>query len=108
MAIVEREPLALPAGPGTGLANQPLGVLTRPKPTTGWRSWVTTVDHKRIGILYGATALIFFFVGGMEALIIRTQLAQPDGKVVGAQVYNELFTMHGVTMIFLVIMPLAS
>src|SRR5262245_21996954 len=103
MALVEREPLALPAGPGSGVALQPLGALTRPRPTTGWRSWVTTVDHKKIGIMYGATALFFLFVGGLEALIIRAQLAQPNGKVVGAQVYNELFTMHAVTMVFLVI-----
>src|SRR5579884_1838964 len=70
-------------------------------------SWITTVDHKRIGILYGVTAFILFLIGGIEALIIRTQLARPDQHVVSANTYNELFTMHGTTMIFLVIMPLS-
>jgi cytochrome c oxidase subunit I len=83
-------------------------VLARPTATTGIWGWFTTVDHKRIGILYGATALVFFLVGGIEALVIRLQLARPDGTVVSAQTYNELFTMHGLTMIFLVVMPLSA
>ena len=58
-------------------------------------SWITTVDHKRIGILYGVTAFFFLLVGGVEALLIRLQLARPDGGVVSAGTYNELFTMHG-------------
>src|SRR5690554_3129211 len=69
-------------------------------------SWITTVDHKRIGILYGATSLFFFLVGGLEALLIRIQLARPDNAFVSAETYNQLFTMHGTTMIFLVAMPL--
>jgi cytochrome c oxidase subunit I len=72
----------------------------------GWWSWITTVDHKRIGILYGTTAFVFFLMGGIEALVIRTQLARPDGVIVGADTFNALFTMHGTTMIFLAIMPL--
>src|SRR5438874_1789089 len=82
--------------------------LRRPTSITGWTSWITTVDHKRIGILYGATALMFFLVGGLEALIIRLQLARPNGHVVTADQYNQIFTMHGVTMIFLVVMPLSA
>jgi cytochrome c oxidase subunit 1 len=74
----------------------------------GLVSWLTTVDHKRIGILYGVTALVYFVVGGIEALLIRLQLAQPDGAVVGAETFNQLFTMHGTTMVFLVLMPLAA
>ncbi len=74
----------------------------------GLAGWLTTVDHKRIGVLYGATALVFFLVGGVEALIIRLQLARPDGTLVGADRYNALFTMHGTTMVFLVAMPLAA
>ncbi|HET6639026.1 MAG TPA: cytochrome c oxidase subunit I [Gemmatimonadota bacterium] len=74
----------------------------------GLRSWLTTVDHKRIGILYGVTALLYFVVGGVEALIIRLQLASADGMVVGADTFNQLFTMHGTTMIFLVLMPLSA
>ena len=69
-------------------------------------SWITTVDHKRIGLMYGATSLIFFLVGGLEALLIRIQLARPENAFVSAETYNQLFTMHGTTMIFLVAMPL--
>src|SRR5215468_171513 len=71
-------------------------------------SWLTTVDHKRIGILYGVTAFIFFVMGGIEALIMRAQLARPDNDLVSAQTFNELFTMHGTTMVFLAIMPLSA
>ncbi len=78
------------------------------KTESGVWSWITTVDHKRIGILYGSTALIFFLVGGIEALIMRLQLARPDGTLVGADRFNELFTMHGTTMIFLAVMPLSA
>ncbi|PYM67957.1 MAG: cytochrome ubiquinol oxidase subunit I, partial [Candidatus Rokuibacteriota bacterium] len=69
-------------------------------------SWLTTVDHKRIGILYGVTAFAFFLLGGLEALVIRLQLAAPGAHVVSAGTYNALFTMHGTTMVFLAIMPL--
>ena len=71
-------------------------------------SWLTTVDHKRIGILYGVSAFIFFLIGGIEALIMRVQLARPDNTLVSAQTFNELFTMHGTTMVFLAIMPLSA
>jgi cytochrome c oxidase subunit 1 len=71
-------------------------------------AWITTVDHKRIGLLYGVTALLFFMIGGAEALLIRLQLAGPDLEVLSAEAYNQLFTMHGLTMVFLVIMPIAA
>lgn len=71
-------------------------------------SWLTTVDHKRIGILYLVTSLTFFVIGGIEALLIRLQLAQPDSTFVSAETYNQLFTMHGTTMIFLAVMPLSA
>ncbi len=71
-------------------------------------SWLTTVDHKRIGILYGVSAFVLFSVGGLEALIMRAQLATPEASVVSAQTYNAMFTMHGTTMIFLAIMPLGA
>jgi cytochrome c oxidase subunit 1 len=83
-------------------------LVRRPRSTTGFWSWVTTVDHKRIGILYGITAFAFFLIGGSEALLIRLQLAQPEQEVVSAGTYNELFTTHGVTMVFLVVMPLSA
>src|SRR5882757_433940 len=81
--------------------------LRRPKSTTGFWSWFTTIDHKKIGILYGGTALAFFVFGGVEALLIRLQLAGPNGTVLTAAQYNTMFTMHGTTMVFLVGMPLA-
>jgi len=82
--------------------------MKRPKNTDGLVGWLTTIDHKRIGILYGVTAFIFFLVGGIEALLIRLQLATPNGKILTAQVYNQVFTMHGTTMVFLVIMPMSA
>ena len=75
--------------------------------STIW-SWITTVDHKRIGILYGVSAFIFFLVGGVEALLIRLQLAVAQGDVINPELYNQLFTMHALTMIFLAIMPLGA
>ena len=75
---------------------------------TGLWSWITTVDHKRIGILYGATAFLFFLIGGIEALILRLQLMSPNGTLVDPDTYNALFTMHGTTMIFLGVMPLSA
>ncbi|MEK7293030.1 MAG: cytochrome c oxidase subunit I [Actinomycetota bacterium] len=84
------------------------GILKRPVATTGWKSWVFTVDHKKIGIMYGATAMFFFIVGGIEALLIRLQLAAPNGKVLNADVYNQMFTMHATTMVFLFVMPMAA
>ena len=78
------------------------------KPQYGVWSWITTIDHKRIGILYGVSALIFFLMGGLEAMIIRLQLSAPNNDVVSATRYNELFTMHGTTMIFLAIMPFSA
>src|SRR4051812_28049612 len=83
-------------------------VPPRPRSTKGAWSWFTTVDHKKVGILYGCTAFVFFLVGGFEALLIRMQLAQPNGRVLSANLYNQIFTMHGLTMIFLVVMPLGS
>ncbi len=74
---------------------------------TGIWSWITTVDHKRIGVMYFVASLVFLVIGGIEALIIRIQLWAPDGDFVTAETYNQLFTMHGTTMIFLVAMPLS-
>src|SRR5260221_2973661 len=67
--------------------------------------WVTTTDHKRIGLMYMYTAFIFFLLGGIEALIMRTQLAVPNNKLISAGLYSEVFTMHGTIMIFAFMMP---
>jgi cytochrome c oxidase subunit 1 len=79
-----------------------------PSESSGIWSWITTVDHKRIGVLYLYTALVFFAIGGVEAALIRWQLAQPNSHHVTAEFYNQLFTMHGTTMVFLAIMPLSA
>ena len=71
-------------------------------------SWLTTTDHKRIGILYIVTSLVFFIAGGILALLMRAQLATPNEHVVTKNSYDELFTMHGTTMIFLVIVPILA
>ncbi|WP_376789016.1 cytochrome c oxidase subunit I [Thermoflexus sp.] len=74
----------------------------------GLLSWLTTVDHKRIGILYILGAGFFALIGGLEALLIRTQLAVPNNRVLVGEAYNQVLTMHGTTMIFLVVMPVLT
>src|SRR4030095_15725611 len=69
-------------------------------------AWVTTVDHKRLGVLYMLYALLFVVIAGAEALVMRVQLMFPHNDVVSPQVFNRMFTMHGTTMIFFVVMPL--
>src|SRR5262249_44184062 len=72
----------------------------------GLLGWLTTVDHKRIGLMYLFATLVFFLAGGVEALLMRTQLAQPNAHVVSPDTFDELFTTHGVTMIFLAVIPM--
>ncbi len=71
-------------------------------------SWLVTVDHKRIGILYIATSLVFFAAGGVMALLMRAQLATPNEKFLTKDSYNQVLTMHGTTMIFLVVVPILA
>ncbi len=106
MAIIERETEVMV--PVTVTPTSTYGVLKRPVSATGWRAWVFTVDHKKLGLMYGATAMFFFIVGGVEALLIRLQLAAPNGKVLNADLYNQMFTMHATTMVFLFVMPMAA
>jgi cytochrome c oxidase subunit 1 len=94
MAVVDR-PLPQPEAPSL----QPSGGIH-------WTSWLSTVDHKKIGILYLVSAFFFFLVGGLEALLMRIQLGAPNNTFLSPDLYNQLFTMHGTTMIFLGIMPL--
>src|SRR5260221_14793024 len=69
-------------------------------------SWLVTVDHKKLGMMYIMYGLLFFVVGGLEASLMRIQLAAPNNHFLSPQVFNQLFTMHGTTMVFLVGMPL--
>jgi cytochrome c oxidase subunit 1 len=113
MAIIERPStpaVAVPAGtaPAVVTPSEAMGVFRRPVSTTGWRSWLFTVDHKKLGIMYGVAAMFFFLVGGIEALLIRAQLAGPEGTVLSADKYNQMFTMHATTMVFLFVMPMAA
>ena len=86
----------------------PARVATPARYESGVWSWLSTTDHKKIGQLYLYSSLAFFVLGGIEALLIRAQLALPNGELLSADVYNEVFTMHGTTMIFLVVMPLSA
>ena len=83
--------------PGTELASTPVAARLH--------AWITTVDHKRLGILYITYALVFLVIGGVEATIMRIQLIRPHNDFVSPQVFNRMFTMHGTTMIFFVAMP---
>ncbi|MSP12788.1 MAG: cytochrome c oxidase subunit I [Chloroflexi bacterium] len=83
--------------------------LSQPQYSTGGLSaWLTTVDHKMIGILYLLGAGFFLLVGGLEALLIRTQLIRPENTFLVGETYNQVLTMHGTTMVFLVIMPMLA
>jgi cytochrome c oxidase subunit 1 len=94
------------------MSTQPLvlPVPLAPHRTTQWTdrlsNWVTTVDHKRIGIMYVVYALLFLLVGGIEAAAMRVQLIRPNAQYISPRVFNQLFTMHGTTMIFFVAMPI--
>ena len=83
-------------------------LINRPTSYTGLCSWIGTVDHKRIGTLYGVTAFLYFLIGGIEALILRAQLSQAESDLISPEVFNQLFTMHGTTMIFMVVMPMSA
>ncbi|RUY18228.1 cytochrome ubiquinol oxidase subunit I, partial [Mesorhizobium sp. M7A.F.Ca.US.005.03.2.1] len=74
----------------------------------GLYGWLASVDHKTIGIRYLCTAFFFLVIGGMEALVMRVQLAQPELKVLSPDAYNQLFSMHGTTMMFLYALPMLS
>ncbi len=106
MAIIE-QPLALPSGQ-EDVAKRPLGAFARPREEGGFKSWLTTVDHKKIGIMYGAAAMFFLIIGGVAALLIRIQLATPNSTFLSADAYNRIFTMHGTVMVFLVVMPIGA
>jgi cytochrome c oxidase subunit I len=96
--------------PAVGSNGGPAEIVVHgiPERPTGWTSWLTTTDHKRIGILYLYTTFLFFILGGVEALMMRLQLAQPDSTLLEPKTYNELVTMHGTTMVFLFVVPVLA
>jgi cytochrome c oxidase subunit I+III len=94
------------AQPVAGERVERLERIWRERP--GVLGWLTTTDHKRIGILYFVTALAFFAAGGVEALLIRTQLLGPNQTVLSPNAFNQAMTMHGVTMIFLFVIPIST
>nr|MBA3606755.1 cbb3-type cytochrome c oxidase subunit I [Acidimicrobiia bacterium] len=75
---------------------------------TGWLSWLTTTDHKKIGIMYLVTTFVFFILGGVEALLMRLQLGAADNTLLTPSTYNALFTLHGTTMVFLFVVPIMA
>jgi cytochrome c oxidase subunit 1 len=110
MAVVTQptpSPPSLPEPIGSARP-APVRLFRRPTHPKGLWDWMTTIDHKKLGILYSLTAFAFFLIGGIEALLLRVQLGSPDNTFLSADAYNQVFTMHGTTMIFLVIMPLST
>jgi cytochrome c oxidase subunit 1 len=79
--------------------------VARPRRSRRWIDWVTTTDHKKIGIMYLVLTFVFFMMGGVEALLMRTQLSQPGNTLLSGERYNELLTLHGTTMVFLFVVP---
>jgi cytochrome c oxidase subunit 1 len=82
--------------------------ITRPRTTKKWVDWVTTTDHKKIGIMYLVLTFVFFILGGIEALLMRVQLSVPNNDLVTPEKYNQLLTLHGTTMIFLFVVPVMA
>jgi len=79
-----------------------------PSEREGLLAWIASVDHKQIGILYMISAMFFFLIGGIEALVIRIQLLAPGLHIVSPETFDQMFTMHGTTMIFLFVMPMLT
>src|SRR6201991_5029388 len=86
-------------------ARPPIIAHADDRPRRGWTQWLTPTDHKKIGILYLCTVLVFFVIGGVEALLMRIQLGTPENTFLTPEKYNQIFTLHGTTMIFLVVVP---
>ncbi len=99
-SVLEAEPQAAPQPPRAAAIPS---YLTEPH---GWKSWLFTTDHKRIGLLYMVTVTLFFFVGGLAATLIRLNLIAPRGALVTAELYNKLFTIHGIVMVWFFLIPI--
>jgi cytochrome c oxidase subunit I len=82
--------------------------VRQPRKTHQWLDWVLTTDHKKIGIMYLVLTFVFFILGGVEALLMRSQLAVPNNTLISGEHYNELLTLHGTTMVFLFVVPVMA
>jgi cytochrome c oxidase subunit I len=79
-----------------------------PRERHKWLDWVLTTDHKKIGIMYLVLTFLFFILGGVEAMLMRSQLAVPNNTLLSGETYNELLTLHGTTMVFLFVVPVMA
>ncbi|MFL5518398.1 MAG: cbb3-type cytochrome c oxidase subunit I, partial [Gemmatimonadales bacterium] len=95
----------LPQSPPVSPADVVLRLEETWRPAPGFVGWLRSVDHKSIGLRYIATALVFFLLAGIEAAVMRAQLARPEAAILGPDAYNQFFTMHGTTMMFLFAVP---
>ena len=109
MTIVESEetPLELESAEGEPPADKPLGAFTRPQGGNGWKDWLFTVDHKKIGIMYGAAGLLFFIIGGIYALFMRLQLSRPGNSILSARHTTKFYHARG-NHDFLAAIPLGA
>src|SRR6202046_4278961 len=82
--------------------------VRKPRETKKWMDWVLTTDHKKIGIMYLVLTFVFFCLGGVEALLMRSQLAVPNNTLISGEHYNQLLTLHGPTMLFLFVVPVMA
>ncbi|HEY2594250.1 MAG TPA: cbb3-type cytochrome c oxidase subunit I, partial [Chloroflexota bacterium] len=82
--------------------------IQKPRRNRLWLDWVLTTDHKKIGIMYLVLTFVFFCLGGVEALLMRSQLAVPNNTLISGEHYNQLLTLHGTTMIFLFVVPIMA
>jgi cytochrome c oxidase subunit I+III len=98
--------VATPPGPAAARRVERLELIWESRP--GVLGWLTTTDHKRIGLLYFWTTLALFGAGGVEALLMRTQLITPNNDLLGPETYDQLFSLHGITMIFFFIIPMTT
>src|SRR6267142_1200537 len=96
------------AGKERPVSTMPVAIYTREhylNASYGWKSWLLTRDHKRIGLLYLMSITFFFFLGGAFATMVRLELMTPKGDLFEAETYNKLFSMHGIVMVFLFLIP---
>src|ERR1700758_1242233 len=104
MSVITTEP---------AVARRPVPQVLRtevesPRTSKRWVEWIVTTDHKKIGIMYLVTTFVFFMLGGVEALLMRVQLAEPSNTLLSGERYNELLTLHGTTMVFLFVVPVMA